>query len=66
MKTQQQYEEQVIKSLDKVPFEMKKIKFIIFLAKYINKLKKSRSTMFKIFFILYSIVISFLYFFNIK
>jgi len=62
MKTKEQYEKQIIKSLDKVPFEMKKIKFILFLAKHINKLKRSRSTILKIFILLYSIVVSFLYF----
>jgi len=62
MKTQEQYEKQIIKSLDKVSFEMKKIKFILFLAKHINKLKRSRSTILKIFILLYSIVVSFLYF----
>ncbi|OQY42654.1 MAG: hypothetical protein B6227_01460 [Fusobacteriia bacterium 4572_74] len=62
MKTQEQYEEQIFKSLNKVPFEMKKIKFILFLAKYINKLKRSKSTILKILFLLYSIIITFLYF----
>lgn len=62
MKTQEQYEEQIIKSLNKVPFEMKKIKFILFLAKYINKLKGKKSTIFKISFLVYTIIISFLYF----
>ena len=62
MKTQEQYEKQILKSLNKVPFEMKKIKFILFLAKHINKLKKSKSTIFKIFFFLYSVIITFLYF----
>ena len=62
MKTQEQYEKQIIKSLDKVSFEMKKIKFILFLAKHINKLKRSRSTILKIFILIYSIVVSFLYF----
>jgi len=64
MKTQEQYEEQIIRSLNKVPFEMKKIKFILFLGKHINKLKKSKSTILKISFLLYSIIISFLYFFK--
>ena len=63
MKTQEQYEEQIIQSLNKVPFEMKKIKFILFLAKHINKLKRSKSTILKIFILLYSLMISFLYFF---
>lgn len=63
MKTQEQYEEQIIKSLNKVPFEMKKIKFILFLNKYINKLKRSKSTILKISFLFYSVIISFLYFF---
>ncbi len=62
MKTQEQYEEQIIKSLSGVPFEMKKIKFLLFLAKHINKLKRSKSTILKIFILLYSIVITFLYF----
>ena len=62
MKTKEQYEKQIIKSLNKVPFEMKKIKFILFLTKYINKLKKSKSTILKICFLLYSITITFLYF----
>lgn len=64
MKTQEQYEEQIVKSLNKVPFEMKKIKFILFLAKHINKLKGNKSTILKISFLLYSIIISFLYFFK--
>ncbi|UUV17529.1 hypothetical protein NRK67_01480 [Fusobacteria bacterium ZRK30] len=64
MKTQEQYEEQIIKSLNKVPFEMKKIKFILFLAKHINKLKRSKSTILKILILLYSIVVSLLYFFK--
>ncbi|MGB6128454.1 MAG: hypothetical protein WBG30_06860 [Psychrilyobacter sp.] len=64
MKTQEQYEKQIIKSLDKVSFEMKKIKFLIFLAKHINKLRRSKSTILKIFILLYSIVISYFYFFK--
>jgi len=64
MKTQEQYEKQIIKSLNKVPFEMKKIKFILFLAKHINKLKSSKSTILKILILLYSIVVSLLYFFK--
>lgn len=63
MKTQEQYEEQIIQSLNKVPFEMKKIKFILFLAKHINKLKRSKSTILKIFILFYCLMISFLYFF---
>lgn len=66
MKTQEQYEQQIIRSLNKVSFEMKKIKFIIFLAKHINKLKQSKSTIFKIFFLIYSVIISFLYFSEIN
>lgn len=66
MKTQEQYEEQIIRSLNKVPLEMKKIKFILFLAKHINKLKKSKTTILKISFLLYSIIISFFYFSSIK
>lgn len=62
MKTQEQYEEQIIKSLNKVPFEMKKIKFILFLVKSINKLKGKKSTILKIFFLIYTIIVSFLYF----
>lgn len=64
MKTQEQYEEQIIRSLSKVPFEMKKIKFILFLSKHINKLKRSKSTILKISFLLYSVIVSFLYFFK--
>ncbi len=64
MKTQEQYEKQIIKSLNKVPFEMKKIKFILFLAKHINKLKRSKSTILKILILLYSVVVSLLYFFK--
>ncbi len=62
MKTKEQYEEQIIKSLNKVPFEMKKIKFLLFLSKHINKLRRSKSTILKIFFLLYSVIVSFLYF----
>jgi cell division protein FtsW (lipid II flippase) len=64
MKDKKQYEEQILRSLDKVPFEMKKIRFIIFLAKYFNKLKKEKTTIFKILFLLYTITITILYFFK--
>jgi cell division protein FtsW (lipid II flippase) len=62
MKVEKQYEEQIIKSLNKVPFEMKKIKFILFLAKYFNRLKREKATLLKIAFFAYTIIISILYF----
>jgi len=62
MKSQKQYEDQILNSLNKVPFEMKKIKFIIFLAKYFNRLKKEKTTLIKIIFLIYTITISILYF----
>jgi len=64
MKTEEQYEKQIMKSLDKVPFEMKKIKFALFFAKHINKLKGSKSTIFKMIILFYSIIITFLYIFK--
>ena len=63
MKNQNQYEKQIIKSLDKIPFEMKKIKFILFLAKYVNKLKKEKTILLKILLLTYTIIITLLYFF---
>jgi hypothetical protein len=62
MKNEKQYEEQILKSLNKVPFEMKKIKFILFLLKYVNKLKKEKATIIKLLFLTYTIIISILYF----
>ena len=64
MKNQEQYEKQIIKSLNKIPFEMKKIKFILFLAKYINKLKKEKTTLLKILLLIYTLIITILYFFQ--
>ena len=62
MKTEKQYEEQIINSLKKVPFEMKKIKFIIFLAKYFNRLKREKTAILKVSFFVYTIIITYLYF----
>ena len=64
MKNEKQYEEQILKSLNKVPFEMKKIKFILFLLKYVNKLKKEKATIIKLLFLTYTVIISILYFFE--
>lgn len=62
MKTTKQYEDQITNSLDKVSFEMKKIKFILFLAKNFNKLKRKKTTLLKLVFLSYTIIISILYF----
>lgn len=37
--TEEEIEKQMRKSLEKIPFEMKKIKFILAIVKKINKLK---------------------------
>lgn len=60
-KTTKDYEDQILKSLDKVSFEMKKIKFILFIVSYFNKLKKNKSMIIQIAIIIYSILITILF-----
>lgn len=37
---EKEIEKQMMKSLDKIPFEIKKIKFVLFIVKILKRIKK--------------------------
>lgn len=53
---------QMDKSLKKLPFEMKKIKFVLWLLKKINNVKKSRFNILKFILVVYIIISLYLLF----
>lgn len=50
------------KSIEKIPLEMKKIKFILFLMKLKNKQKLNKNDFFKIIFIIYTLLMTYCFF----
>ncbi len=62
MKVNKQYEKQIIKSVDKIPFEMKKIKFILSISAHLKKIKNRKMFSLHSFLLIYSVIITFLYF----